>query len=176
MKNLVCLKEIVVAKNVEKDFNFRQDQGHFFIEGKMGRVNYGVNLGDFVLLRNNSLYFTDNGIQGLLISKLSSMIDGVLNGFGEELLIKGIGYRVWLVQNKLYFKLGFSHLFVFELSKNLLIRGKKNRLIIFGLNKELVGCISTLIRSIKKPDAYKGKGLQFLNETIVLKAGKQRQR
>ena len=176
MKNLSCLKEIVFAKNKDKVFIFKQDQGNFFIEGKMGKLHYGINVGDCKMIFNDSLYFIDNGMQGLLLSKLSAMIDGVLNGFGEELIIKGIGYRVWLVQNKLYLKLGFSHLFVFELSKNLLIRGKKNRLIIFGSNKELVGCISTLLRNIKKPDAYKGKGLQFLNEMIVLKAGKQRQR
>jgi large subunit ribosomal protein L6 len=101
------------------------------------------------------------------------MVKGVSNGFEKELEIVGVGYRAEKTGDKLTILVGFSH--VVEVSPlpgvSLDVEGG-NRIKVSGIDKEVVGEMAARIRSIRPPDAYKGKGIRYLGEAVRLKAGK----
>jgi large subunit ribosomal protein L6 len=103
---------------------------------------------------------------------------GLLRRYKKKLNLKGIGYRISLTEenNKsiLTFKLGYSHLFFFKIPKGLnVLVPKPNKLLIFGSDLEKIFFVTSFIKSLKVPDSYKGKGLFFENDKIVLKKGKK---
>jgi len=105
------------------------------------------------------------------------MIIGVTEGFKKSLEITGIGYKAEIEKNILKLNLGYSHLILFYFSKDIKIttkstKEKKYIIEIEGIDKQLVGQVSAKIKSLKKPEPYKGKGIKYLNEKIRKKSGK----
>ena len=114
---------------------------------------------------------------GLYRALISNMVDGVTKGWTKELELVGVGYRASNQGQKLDLALGFSHNIVMELAPEVKIETKsekgKNPIIkLTSHDKQLVGQIAAKIRSFRKPEPYKGKGIKFVGEQLRRKAGK----
>ncbi|MDG1148109.1 MAG: 50S ribosomal protein L6 [Crocinitomicaceae bacterium] len=114
---------------------------------------------------------------GLYRALVLNMIVGVSEGFKKELEIVGVGYRANANGQTLELSLGYSHPFVFELPKEIKVsavsaKGKAPVITLESHDKQLVGQVAAKIRSLRKPEPYKGKGVRFLGEEIRRKAGK----
>lgn len=110
---------------------------------------------------------------GTYASHLRNMVQGVSMGFSKKLIIEGVGYKVALVGQNLEFALGFSHPVIVPIPTGITASVEKNTITITGSDTELVGQFSALIRSQKKPEPYKGKGIRYDTEIIRRKEGKK---
>lgn len=114
---------------------------------------------------------------GLYRSLINNMIKGVSKGWTKELELVGVGYRASNQGQKLDLALGFSHNIVFELAPEVKVettseKGKNPTIKLTSHDKQLVGHIAAKIRSFRKPEPYKGKGIKFVGEQLRRKAGK----
>ena len=115
----------------------------------------------------------DNALQGLTRTLLNNMIIGVTEGFKKELEVNGVGYRVQKQGNKLIMNMGFSHTVEFEDRGDIKIEApSQNSIIVTGPDKEAVGQLAAEIRMVRPPEPYKGKGIKYVDERIIRKAGK----
>lgn len=114
-----------------------------------------------------------NAMHGLARSLIQNMVTGVTAGFRKELAIVGVGYKAQLAGSKLTLSLGFSHPIVFEVPQGVkLTVTADNKMVIEGSDKQLVGETAARIRRFRPPEPYKGKGIRYVDERIVLKEGK----
>ena len=112
-------------------------------------------------------------LHGLTRSLVSNMVTGVTTGFTKNLEIAGVGYRAQLQGPKLVLALGYSHPVEVDPPAGIEFRVESpTRLAVFGADKELVGQVAAYIRSQRKPEPYKGKGIRYAGEQILRKAGK----
>jgi large subunit ribosomal protein L6 len=110
---------------------------------------------------------------GTYASHAKNMMKGVTGGFSKVLVIEGIGFRAQTEGKQLVLNLGFSHPVKMAIPEGIEIKVEKNKINISGFNKELVGQTAATIRSLKKPEPYKGKGIRYEKEIIRKKAGKK---
>ena len=112
-------------------------------------------------------------LQGLYNSLICNMIDGVTKGFEKRLEMVGVGYRAAKQGKNLQFQIGYSHPVIVEPPEGieLLVEGN-NKIIVKGIDKQMVGEIAAEIRRIRKPEPYKGKGIRYAGERVRKKAGK----
>jgi large subunit ribosomal protein L6 len=117
---------------------------------------------------------TNRSLHGLTRSLVNNMVLGVSGGFTKELDIVGVGYRaVAQGTNKLELALGFSHPVVVDAPDGISFEVPvPTRIVVKGIDKELVGQVAANIRKIRKPEPYKGKGVRYVNEVVRRKAGK----
>jgi large subunit ribosomal protein L6 len=112
-------------------------------------------------------------LHGLTRTLVNNMVTGVTSGFTKNLEISGVGYRAQLQGEKLVLALGYSHPVEVDPPAGIEFRVETpTRLGVFGADKELVGQIAAYIRSQRKPEPYKGKGIRYQGEQILRKAGK----
>jgi large subunit ribosomal protein L6 len=112
-------------------------------------------------------------LHGLTRSLVNNMVTGVTTGFTKNLEISGVGYRAQLQGTKLVLALGYSHPVEVDPPTGIEFRLETpTRLAVFGADKELVGQIAAYIRSRRKPEPYKGKGIRYAGEQVLRKAGK----
>jgi large subunit ribosomal protein L6 len=116
-------------------------------------------------------------LHGLYRSLLNNMVVGVTEGFTKQLELVGVGYKATNQGNQLDLSLGYSHNIIFEIPKELTVKTEqekgKNPIITFtSLDKQLIGQVCAKIRSLRKPEPYKGKGVKFVGEVLRRKAGK----
>jgi large subunit ribosomal protein L6 len=112
-------------------------------------------------------------LHGLTRSLINNMVTGVTSGFTRGLEISGVGYRATLQGQKLVLSLGYSHPVEVDPPAGIEFRVETpTRLAVFGADKELVGQTAAYIRSRRKPEPYKGKGIRYAGEQILRKAGK----
>jgi large subunit ribosomal protein L6 len=109
---------------------------------------------------------------GLIRSLIQNCITGVTDGFTRELEINGVGFKAEVQGKVITLQLGFSHPVVLDIVDGVEISQEKNKLTISGIDKQKVGHMAALIRSQKKPEPYKGKGIKYMDEVIQRKAGK----
>jgi large subunit ribosomal protein L6 len=114
----------------------------------------------------------DRALWGLSRALVANMIEGVTKGYTKRLEINGVGYRATATGKNLQLFLGFSHPVNFTIPDSLTVTVEKNVIVISGIDKQLVGETAAKIRSLKKPEPYKGKGIKYDNEVIRRKAGK----
>jgi large subunit ribosomal protein L6 len=112
-------------------------------------------------------------LHGLTRTLVNNMVTGVTSGFTKALEISGVGYRAQLQGTKLVLALGYSHPVEVDPPAGIEFRLESpTRLAVFGADKELVGQVAAYIRSQRKPEPYKGKGIKYAGEQILRKAGK----
>jgi large subunit ribosomal protein L6 len=112
-------------------------------------------------------------LHGLARALINNMIVGVTNGFKKTLKIEGVGYRAEKKGNNLVLQLGYSHNIIFKIPKEVEVNVPNPLTIeISGIDKYLVGQVAAKIRSFRKPEPYKGKGIRYENEVVRRKAGK----
>ena len=110
---------------------------------------------------------------GLCRSLLSSMVQGVSEGFTKKLSIVGVGYKAAVSGRTLDLSLGYSHPIAYPIPDGIEIAvDKQNNITVSGIDKEAVGQTAAKIRGFRRPDAYKGKGIRYSDEVVRLKAGK----
>jgi large subunit ribosomal protein L6 len=109
---------------------------------------------------------------GLMRSLVNNMIIGVSKGFSKELEIQGVGYRVSMQGTNLRFNLGFSHDVIYKLPQGVNAAIDQNKITISGISKQQVGQVTAEIRSLRKPEPYKGKGIRYTDERVLRKSGK----
>lgn len=120
---------------------------------------------------NEEKYY--KSLHGLTRSLVANMVEGVTKGFSKTLEINGVGYRAVKQGNKLVLSLGYSHPVEFEERPGIELEvPSPNRVIVKGIDKQRVGQMAAEIRSARKPEPYKGKGIKYENEIIRRKAGK----
>ncbi|TMK17458.1 MAG: 50S ribosomal protein L6 [Actinobacteria bacterium] len=112
-------------------------------------------------------------LHGLTRSLVANMVEGVTSGFTKTLEIQGVGYRAALKGSNIELAVGFSHPVVIEPPAGVTFEvPQPTRIIVSGADKQAVGQIAANIRAIRKPDAYKGKGIRYQGEYVRKKAGK----
>jgi large subunit ribosomal protein L6 len=109
---------------------------------------------------------------GLMRSLVANMVKGVSEGFEKKLEINGVGYRVAPQGSDLKFNLGFSHDVIYKVPAGIQVNIDQNVLTVSGIDKQQVGQVAAEIRSLKKPEPYKGKGIKYQDERIIRKSGK----
>jgi large subunit ribosomal protein L6 len=112
-------------------------------------------------------------LHGLTRTLVANMVEGVTNGYRKGIEITGVGYRAVKVGNKLQLNLGYSHPIEIDPPAGISFEVENpTRLAVVGIDKELVGQIAARVRSTRKPEPYKGKGVRYAGEKIRRKAGK----
>jgi len=154
------------------------------VSGKLGKLTYSF--GTKVLVEYNKaegkILVVPNGndkkarsMWGLSRTLLNNMIVGVSKGFSKILEINGVGYKASVNGNILTMFLGYSHDIKYIIPKGIDIKcPKPTQIDIFGHDKQLVGEVAALIRNLRKPEPYKGKGVKYSDEVIVRKVGKKK--
>lgn len=114
-----------------------------------------------------------SAILGTYVRHLKNMVDGVVKGFEKKLELEGVGFKAELKGQDLVLNLGFSHPVVVHPPKGVVFLVEKGTITVSGADKEAVGNSAAIIRSRKKPEPYKGKGIHYAGEVIRRKSGKK---
>ncbi len=163
-----------------KDITFTQDGQNVKVKGKLGELamavhpNISVKVeGDQVLVNRPNDQKENRALHGLTRALIQNMVTGVTEGYSKTLLIVGVGYKAELKGENLFLNIGYSHPIYFMPPKEIKIEvPAPTQIKISGIDKELVGQVAAKIRSFRKPEPYKGKGIKYSTEIIVKKAGK----
>ena len=110
---------------------------------------------------------------GTYASHIKNMIAGVITPYQKKLILEGVGFKSEVKGEELHFALGFSHPVVIKIPDTITATAEKNVISITGIDKELVGSFTAAIRTLKKPEPYKGKGMRYEDEVIRRKQGKK---
>jgi large subunit ribosomal protein L6 len=129
---------------------------------------------DTVVVSRSSDQRFHRSLHGLTRALIQNMVTGVSEGFTRELEMVGIGYRAEMKGNVLELNLGYSHPVVFRPPEGVAIEvlHRENKIVVSGIDKQLVGQTAAKIRSFRPPEPYKGKGIRYFGETVRRKAGK----
>ncbi len=155
--------------------------GQFSAEGPKGKATTALLPGFPVEVKDGAIEVSrpsdagpDRAKHGLLRSLLANAVEGASKGWVKQLDIVGVGYKAELKGEEIQFALGYSHPIVFSIPKGIKVDldAKAGRLTISGADRQLVGQVAAEMRSLRKPDPYKGKGIRYTNEVLRRKAGK----
>lgn len=111
-------------------------------------------------------------LHGTIRALLNNAVEGVANGWTRRLDFIGSGYRVSVDGNKIELHLGFSHPVIMEIPEGLEVKVVKNSITIGGVDRQAVGQFAAVIRALRKPEPYKGKGIRYHDEHVRRKVGK----
>ena len=116
-------------------------------------------------------------MHGLYRSLVSNMVKGVVEGYKKDLELVGVGYKAANTGNVLDLSLGYSHNIIFEIPSELKVtttteKGQNPKIFLEGIDKQLIGQVAAKLRSLRKPEPYKGKGVKYAGEILRRKAGK----
>ena len=111
-------------------------------------------------------------IHGTTRMLIANAIHGVSEGFSKDLEIRGIGFQANMQGNRLVLQLGYSHEIHFDPPEGIEIKANRTEMKITGIDKQLVGAVAAKIRSFRKPEPYKGKGIRYKGEYVRAKQGK----
>ncbi len=127
-----------------------------------------------ILVHRPSEQKRHRALHGLTRALVNNMVVGVTEGFKRELEIIGVGYRAEMKGKTLVMYLGYSHPIVLTPPESVTIEvlPKENKVIVTGIDKQMVGQVAAKIRSFRKPEPYKGKGVRYVGEYVRTKAGK----
>lgn len=132
-------------------------------------------VGEEIIVTRKDNSKTTRALHGLTRNLLMNMVHGVTRGFEKKLEIIGVGYRAQPAKNKITLSLGYSHPVEYIAPHDIEFTAdeeKKNIITIKGIDKQTVGEVAAKIRSYRKPEPYKGKGIKYIDEIIPRKAGK----
>jgi large subunit ribosomal protein L6 len=153
----------------------------FVAEGPKGKVSEKVITGIVVEIGDGQIDVRRTGESGDLRSKhglmralVANAVQGAAEGFEKILEIKGVGYKAEVRGREVHFALGYSHPVVFSIPEGIDIEvdPKANRVTVRGAQRQAVGQVAAEIRSLRRPDPYKGKGIKYADEVLRRKVGK----
>lgn len=114
----------------------------------------------------------NRALHGTTRQMIYNLVHGVKHGFSKKLELVGVGYQAAMEGKRLKLQLGYSHDIFFDTPDEISISVEKNILKVEGINKQLVGAVAAKIRSFRKPEPYKGKGVRYIDEYVKIKQGK----
>lgn len=135
------------------------------------QVKVAVEDNQIVVTRNNDEP-KSRAWHGLQRALLNNAVQGVTKGFEKKLEVNGVGYRLSGGPKEIEMALGFSHPVKYKAPEGVEIKTDKMTIIVSGIDKQMVGQVAAEIRALKKPEPYKGKGIKYVDEVILRKAGK----
>lgn len=131
--------------------------------------------GDDLLCRVSNDSTRANAMSGTVRALLANMVEGVTRGFERKLMLVGVGYRAQAQGDKLNLALGFSHPVVYQVPKGVKAETpSQTEIILRGTDKQQVGQVAAEVRAYRSPEPYKGKGVRYANEKVVLKETKKK--
>ena len=156
------------------------ENNHITVKGPKGELKYNFHPDMIIKVEGNvasverpSEEHLHKSLHGLSRTLLNNMVEGVSKGYSKELEVNGTGYRAEKKGTQLVMRLGFSHeVFVDEIPGITIEVPGPNRIIINGIDKQVVGQFAAEVRSKRPPEPYKGKGIKYTTEVIRRKAGK----
>ena len=174
----IAKNPIKISSDVQCTFN----DGIFSARGKLGEMKISVNSSYTININENEVkvlpvvdLVNNDPNWGTTRAIVANTINGVTNGFTKTLELNGTGYRASVSGSKLKLELGYSHDINFEIPKDVKIECPKQNLIkLTSINKEKLGAAAAKIRSYRKPEPFKGKGIKYIDEFIFRKEGKKK--
>ena len=152
------------------------------VKGPLGTLTQFVGSGVAVKQDDDKIVFsvTDesqhaNAMSGTMRALVSNMVLGVSKGFEKKLYLVGVGYRAQAQGDKLNLSLGFSHPVVHQMPKGVTVQTPtQTEIVIKGVDKQQVGQVAAEVRAYRSPEPYKGKGIRYSDETVILKETKKK--
>lgn len=171
-KKLISLPAGVTVNNIKGKITVKGPKGelshilhpHVKLEQKDNAVVLAID--DLMNKKDKALWGTNRQL-------INNLVIGVSQGYARQLEINGVGYKAEVKGDTLVLHVGFSHPVNFVLPSGLTAKVEKNLITLESINKELLGETASRIRRVRKPEPYKGKGIKYLEEVIIRKAGKQ---
>ncbi len=154
------------------------------VKGPKGELKQAIDRDITVEIKDGEVVFTrptdqirHRAMHGLYRSLVSNLVKGVTEGFKKNLELVGVGYKASNQGNLLDLSLGYSHNIIFEIPSELKVataqeKGQNPTITLEGIDKQLIGQVAAKLRSLRKPEPYKGKGVKYVGEVIRRKAGK----
>jgi large subunit ribosomal protein L6 len=174
-------KPVALAKGVTATVSAANE---LTIKGPKGELKQNIDRditikveGDNIVVERPTDQIRHRALHGLYRSLIANMMTGVTTGFKRELELVGVGYRATVQGQTIDLALGFSHNIIFELPKEIKAsataeKGQNPRIILESNDKQLLGQVAAKLRSLRKPEPYKGKGVRYSDEIVRRKAGK----
>lgn len=163
---LTITNDIVTAKGPKGTLTLKR---HSAIDIKQAKSEEGT---DVVVFERKSNDGDVRAAHGLMRALVGNLLTGVTTGFTRTLEINGVGYKAEIKGPKIVLSLGYSHPIDYSLPEGITAKVDKNQLILSGIDRQALGAAAAKIRSFRPPEPYKGKGIKYIEETIVRKAGK----
>ena len=154
------------------------------VKGPKGELKESIDRDITVTIADGQVNFvrpTDQirhrAMHGLYRSLVNNMVKGVTDGYKKDLELVGVGFKAANAGNVLDLALGYSHNIIFEIPKELKVatlteKGQNPKIMLEGIDKQLIGQVAAKLRSLRKPEPYKGKGVKYAGEILRRKAGK----
>jgi large subunit ribosomal protein L6 len=139
--------------NVHKDMKLSENDGSIIVERPSDQREH-------------------RALHGTTRQMINNMVVGVSEGYSKELVIIGIGYQAQVQGNRLQLQLGYSHDIYFDMPEGITVTANQTEVKVDGTDKQLVGAVAAKIRSFRKPEPYKGKGVRYKGEYVRSKQGK----
>jgi large subunit ribosomal protein L6 len=174
----VAKNPVVLPKGVEVTLSDAQ----ISVKGPLGTLSRTTNADVGVTRDGDKLLFAptketkqSNAMSGTMRALLNNMVTGVTKGFERKLNLVGVGYRAQAQGDKLNLSLGFSHPVVHQMPKGVKVETPtQTEIIIKGADKQQVGQVAAEVRAYRKPEPYKGKGVRYSDEVVILKETKKK--
>ena len=162
--------------NIPDDIKVSLANNVISFEGKLGKSSSTLPEGIAVDLKDNLLHFTgeNKAMLGTVYANVKNEIIGNTKGFEKKLELVGTGYKANVSGKTLVLALGYSHDINFQIPDGITIKVEKNLVTVTGTSKQLVGQVAAEIKSFRKPEPYKGKGVRYEGEKIYRKEGKKK--
>jgi large subunit ribosomal protein L6 len=157
------------------------ETGKVTVKGPLGEISQDINPKLIIKKENNKLVVerpSDQKIyrelHGLTRNLIANMVIGVSKGYGKTLEISGVGFKAAVQGTNLMLNLGFSHPIIYPLPQGIkaTVDPRQTQITLKGIDKQLIGQIAANLRSLKKPEPYKGKGIKYSGEVVHRKEGK----
>ena len=156
--------------------------GQISVKGPLGVLSQGLGSGVEVKRDGDKVVFKPlddsihaNALSGTLRALVANMVQGVTKGFERKLQLVGVGYRAQAQGDKLNLTLGFSHPVVHKMPKGIKVETPQlTEIVIKGIDKQVVGQVAAEVRGYRPPEPYKGKGVRYADERVVLKETKKK--
>ncbi|MDF2384016.1 50S ribosomal protein L6 [Nostoc ellipsosporum NOK] len=154
------------------------------VKGPKGELKESIDRDITVEVKDNEIVLTrptdqirHRAMHGLYRALLANLVKGVTDGFERKLELIGVGFKAANTGNTLDLALGYSHNIIFEVPKELSVatqqeKGQNPIITLQGTDKQLIGQVAAKLRSLRKPEPYKGKGVRYVGEVVRKKAGK----
>lgn len=165
---------------IPKEAAVKVENGKISVKGPKGELSYKIRPEIKAEIKDGSIVISPiskmkktSAFWGLTRALINNMVKGVTQGYEKRLEIEGIGFKALLDGKDLVLSLGFTHPVAVKVPEGVQFKVEKNVIVISGFDKDLVGRTAARIRSLKKPEPYKGKGIRYQGEVVRRKAGKK---
>lgn len=165
--------------SVPKEVSINIQGENISVSGPKGNLDFTFNSNIIVENNDNKIIVSrkfnsaqNRALHGTTRQMINNLVQGVNQGFSKKLELIGVGYQASMEGKRLKLQLGYSHDIFFDTPDEITITVEKNILKVEGINKQLVGAVAAKIRSFRKPEPYKGKGVRYIDEYVKIKQGK----